>query len=353
MPVSSDNEKYAVAAHWLSLAVAAFCICLLGFVGISRAGGQNTQTLSRSVTVSSDPPGATIWTKEGRGYTCINALTPATLQLTFHGENDAQQLLLRRFGYSSQKLLIDAVHDKAAAKLAAWGAPFFTPSEDAPPEVRSLDASLKKEFEEAVIAGNDAFPCTPFEFGSIGAVQSDERHELELGVLINLGPSAVAKNLNVARHSQGSPEERLGKMAEAALGGGVAEVIARFRGVAAKFPEIKGIFLACSYSTTETVLDTQYRFRSETETTTTSHLPGPGDNTIAIGPTTVVCTTCTTTSTTTWSGWVPFTVVKDEAAVRTLTLAIPLAKIPATEDKKAVTEAVLSAGAIKDFGNEE
>jgi hypothetical protein len=277
-------------------------------------------------------------------------LTPATLQLTFHGENDAQQLLLRRFGYASQKLLLDAAHDKAAAKLGAWGAPFFTPSEDAPPEVRGLDASLKKEFEEAIIADNDAFPCTPLEFGSIGVLKSEERHELELGVLINLGPSAAAKNLNVARRSQGSPEERLGKMAEAALGGGVAEVIARFRGVAAKFPEIKGIFLACSYPTTEAVLDTEHLHWSHT--TVESHSPGPGDTAHAVDGTNYVeCTTCV--SVTGQSGWIPYTVVKDQAGVRTLTFAIPLAKIPATGDKKAVSEAVLSAGAIKDFGNEE
>ena len=111
MPVPSENRKYAVAARWFSLAVAEFCICLLGFVGISRAGGQNTQMLSRSVTVSSDPPGATIWTKEGRLYTCTNALTPATFVLKFHGENDAKQILLRRFGYANQQLLLDAVHD--------------------------------------------------------------------------------------------------------------------------------------------------------------------------------------------------------------------------------------------------
>jgi hypothetical protein len=355
MPVSSENRKYAVAAHWLSLAVAASCICLQGFVGISRVGGQTMQMLSRSITISSDPAGATIWTKEGRLYTCTNALTPATFELKFHGENDAKQILLRRFGYANQQLLLDAAHDKAAAKLVAWGAPFFTPPDDASPEVRSLDASLKKEFEKAPIPGNDAFPCAPFEFQSIGVVKSDERHELELGVLITLGPSAAAKNLNAARRSHGNPEERLGKMGQAALEGGVAEIIASFRDVAAKFPEIKGIFLACSYPTTEAVLDAEYRYQPGTTTTTTmSHLPGPGDSTYSVGHTMdtdiVVCTSCTTTTTsTTPSRWVPYTVVKDQAAVRTLTFAIPLAKIPATADKKAVTEAVLADGAIRDF----
>jgi hypothetical protein len=352
MPKSSNLTPHVASVLASSVSLAVLVCSLVALAGVYEAAAQDTQTLSHRVTVASDPPGATIWTKEGRLYTCTNALTPATLQLTFHGENDAQQLLLRRFGYANQELLLDAAHDKAAARLAAWGAPFFTPSEDAPPEVRSLDASLKKEFEKGLIAGNDAFPCAPFEFQSIGVVKSDERHELELGVLITLGPSAAAKNLNAARRSQGSSEERLGKMAEAALEGGVAEVIARFRDVAAKFPEIKGIFLACSYSTTEAVLGTEYRYqRGTTATTTTSHLPGPGDTTYAVdGTNYVVCTTCTTTTTTTTpSRWIPYTVVKDQAAVRTLTFAIPLAKLPATGDKKAVTKAVLSGGAIKEF----
>ena len=295
------------------------------------------QTLSRAVTVTSDPPGATIWTKEGRVYACTSTSTPATVQLTFHGENDVKEIVLRRFGYASQKLSLDAAHDRATASLVAWGAPFFTPSGDVPPEVRSLDSKLKKEFEETLIAGGDAFPCTPFEFRSIGVVKSDERHQLELGVLVVLGPSSVAKNLRVAGHNYNNSEDRLRQIGRVALEGGLAQIIARFRDIAAKPPEIKGVFLACSYSTTESALETQFTpythtvlVREPTVGTVESHLEQRAVQ-----------------------DWQEATVVKDQAAVRTLTVAVPLAKIPATADAKAVTAAVLSEGSIKDLGTED
>jgi hypothetical protein len=342
-----DDRKRRTAPG-VRLSVLALGVCLLGFAGTPQAVGQNAQTLSHTVTVASDPPGATIWNKEGRDYTCTNTLTPATLELTFHGENDVKQILLRRFGYSSQKLLVDAAREKVDVKLAGWGAPFFTPSDDAPPEVRSLDARVQGEFEKALMAGNDAFPCAPFEFRSIGVVNSDERQQLELGILIDLGPSAAARALRLASHSRGNPEERLRQMGQAALEGGAAEIIARFRAVAAKFPEIKGIFLACSYSTTEAALSTEIHpytsveYRAEWVNGRDDSYEGGGAYRyhVEMRPNVV-------------EHRLEETVVKDQAAVRTMTFSIPLAKIPDTGDKKAVTEAVLSDGAIKDFGNEK
>jgi len=305
------------------------------------AHGQNPQTLTRSVAVTSEPTGAVIWKKDGRNYTCANATTPAVIDLTFHGENDVKQILLRRFGYSSQKLVVDAAHDKATTKLVAWGAPFFTPAPDAIPEVRKLDASLKKEFELAFAGGNDPFLCSPFEFRSIGVVQSDARHQLELGVLLDLRLSAVSKDLNVARKAPGNPSDRLEKMARVELEGGVAEIVARFRAVVAGFPEIKGVFVACNYSTSEAVL--------HTSTSTESFVANVPDTPL----TPSFQRNVTGMHLETGTMVVKTSELQDEAAQRTITFSIPLASIPIGGDKTLITAIVLAKGTVKDFGNDE
>jgi hypothetical protein len=316
-------------------------VLLLG-MAIPHAVAQNHQTLSRTVTVTSNPPGATIWTKEGRAYTCTNQFTPGPIELKFHGENDVKQILLKRFGYASQKLSLDAAHDQAAVELTPWKAPFFTAPVGVSDEVRNLDVKVKQEFERSLIAANDAFGCTPFEFRSIGVVQRG--NELELGVLMVLGHSTLTKSLLLARTGHGSEEERLNKMAHAALEGGIAEVIARFRTVAERVPQIKGIFVACSYSASEAVLNT----RTETVTqynpvaapnTLTPYMPGGKYGThMEMRPEFVDVETTT---------------VEDQAAQRTMTFSVPVTALPVGRDNKSVIDAVLSRAAIRDFGNEE
>jgi hypothetical protein len=78
-------------------------LCLLGFAGSIPAGGQNTAAQSHVVAVRSDPPGAMIWKKEGRDYTCTKTLTPGTVELAFHGDNDLQRFQVRRFGYRGRE----------------------------------------------------------------------------------------------------------------------------------------------------------------------------------------------------------------------------------------------------------
>jgi hypothetical protein len=73
-------------------------ICLLGFAGLIHAAGQETVTQSHKVTVTSDPPGAMIWKKDGRDYACTNIPTPGSIDLAFHGDSDLQRLRVRMFG---------------------------------------------------------------------------------------------------------------------------------------------------------------------------------------------------------------------------------------------------------------
>jgi len=99
---SRNSKKLVVTALGFWLALTACVLSLVALPGASQAAGQNLETLSRSVVVTSDPPGAVIWMKEGNTLTCTNTLTPGTIELKFHGEGDLKRIRLRKFGYESR-----------------------------------------------------------------------------------------------------------------------------------------------------------------------------------------------------------------------------------------------------------
>jgi hypothetical protein len=80
------------------LTVATFAVSLVALTGIPQAAAQNAPTLSRTITVTSDPPGATVWKKEGTTLTCMDNVTPGTVEFKFRGANDSQRIRLRKFG---------------------------------------------------------------------------------------------------------------------------------------------------------------------------------------------------------------------------------------------------------------
>jgi hypothetical protein len=336
MSVSGDSKRRAADALWLSFAVAAFCIYLLGFVGIIRAGGQNTQTLSRSVTVTSDPPGAVIWKKEGRTLTCTNNITPGTFELTFHGASDVQKIRLRRFGYPSKDLYIKSTDEKVEAALGGAAPDSFLSVDDAPPDLKQLNADLKKKFEATLLADPEAFRCVPFELNFIHLMKNKETQDLTLGVAINLDRSFGGPAFRLASHA-GTRDERRQKMAQAALEGGIADLLARFHRVTLNFPELKVMNVTCTYSGTEARLETE-SFTSTrtvgrnvvTDTDYTGRRVGAH---LALEQTMVFDRD-------------EVTVVKDQAVEKTIAFVMPTAQIPDTLDKKVITDAVLAVGKI-------
>jgi hypothetical protein len=318
------------------------CVFLWGLFGALTAVSQTQQVISRTIAITSSPPGATIWTKEGRTFTCTNQLTPAAVEMKFHGQNDVKQVVLRRFGYYGQKLSLDATHETAAADLSRWDEMYFAPPDDASPQIRQLDGKLRGAFEAEIIAGKDAFPCSPYNFLSIGVVDSGERHQLELGVFLEVGPSATAKNLNAASKSHSASEpERLSSLGRAVLDGGLAEIVGRFRGVAARFPEIKGLFLACSFSTNEAYLDTKV-----TRTSTAVEVNNYGQA-FGEGASIEQLNDPLRSNIEYREHTYKETIVKDQKTEETLTIAVPLSSIPPAGNAKDVTDAVISNGTVR------
>lgn len=317
-----------------SLALATFPVWVVGPSGTRPAVAQETHPLSRSVTVTSDPPGATIWMKEGTTLTCTNTLTPGAVELKFHDQNDLKKVRLRRFGYRGQDLDIKFTDDKVNAALGDPAPDSFVVTDDRGPELKQLSAGLQKEFKKGIFADPEAFRCAPFDLDFVHVM--GEKGALTLGVVLAADRDFGGAALRLASHA-GTRDERRQKMTQAVLDGGVAEVLGRLRGPAAKFPNLKVITVVFSRSATVTtptletvvtqaeahlvVVPKDYSHPTGLEYVT----PGPVEHTVVVD--------------------------KEEAVVRNIKIAMSVDKIPDTVDKKAITDAVVATGEI-DLGDE-
>jgi ankyrin repeat protein len=341
MRVLDDRKRRTAGA--VRLALITLGVCLLGFCGLAKAGGQGTTTVSHSVAVKSEPSGATIWKKDGRDFTCMNALTPGTVDLTFHGEMDVQRIKLRRFGYAPKVLDVKSTDKELEATLDPKNyETSFLLTSDAPPDLQKLNDALRTEFGKTLLFDQEAFRCAPYDLYFIHLTQDKETGAPNLDVALRLDRSFGGPAFRLASHAANS-QERHQKMGQVALENGMGEVLGRFHRVAAKFPELKVITVLGFYSTTEAVLDTE-RVQS-------SHIASYVDTGPRLGYdgnyhyNTLQLHTVQT--------WNDETVVKDQTVEKAITFIVPAAKIPDSLDKKAISDAVLAEGQVILAGNIE
>ena len=323
---------------WLFLT--AFIFFVVGSTTITpEAAAQEAETLSRTVMVTSSPPGATVWEKEGTNLTCTNSVTPGKIELKFHGSNDLKRIRVRKFGYESKNLDVKPTDDKISAALGSPAPDSFLSGENAKPELKRLNAELRKEFEKTIFTDPGAFVCVPFELNFIHVV--DDAGVLTLGLAIILDRGFGGPPFRLASHIK-NRDERRRKLAEAMLEGGIADLLAHVNRIAAKFPNLKAITILSSYPTREAFLDTITRppvFYSQT-TITPFALFEQGAHGLMLRTGTIVHTQ---------SGWIgggEETIVKDRAAESAIKLVMPTDQIPDTFDKTAISDAVLAKGKI-------
>jgi hypothetical protein len=280
-----------------------------------------------------------IWKKEGRDYTCTNTLTPGTVDLAFHGDNDVQRLRVRRFGYSGVNLDVKPTDKEVDVALGHTYSSAFGIAANEAPDEKKLTAALKKEFEQTLLTDQEAFRCAPFELVDINVTKIEEARVFVLSVDIWLDRSFGGLAFRQASHAFNAQESNQ-KMGQVALDSGIAEIIGRFHRVAAKFPDVKDLIVVGYYSTTEARLGTEKTSYSSTQFKYHYVLCGQGDITCHEG-TRVVAEPKTVTI----RG--ENTVVRNQDAMGTIAFVMPTAQIPDTLDKKAITDAVLSAGTIQ------
>ncbi len=339
MRVLDDRNRRTARAVWLALITLG--VCLLGLFGLTKAEGQGTTTQSHGVAVKSEPPGATIWKKDGRDFTCMNILTPGAVDLTFHGDMDVQRIKLRRFGYAPKVLDVKSTDKELEATLDPKNyETSFLLASDAPPELVRLNDALRTEFGKTLLFEQEAFRCAPFDLYFIHLTKDAETGAPNLNVALRLDRSFGGPAFRLASHNSNS-QERHQKMGQAALDSGMAEVVARFHRVAAKFPELKVITVQGFYSTTEAVLETERvsSMRNEQYVDTGARLGIDGNmhyNTLQMH---------------TVQRWSDETVVKDQTVEKAITFIVPAAKIPDSLDKKTISDAVLAEGKVILAGN--
>jgi len=339
MRVLDDRKRRTASA--LRLGLLTLVVCLLGFSGLTKAAGQGTTTQLHAVAVRTEPPGATIWKKDGRDYTCTNSLTPGTVDLSFHGEMDVQRLKLRRFGYAPKVLDVKSTDKELEATLDPKNyETSFLLASDAPPDLEKLNNALRTEFGKTLLFDQDAFRCAPFELYFIHLAKDKETGAPNLNVALRLDRSFGGPAFRLASHNS-NPQERHQQMGQVALENGMGEVLARFHRVAAKFPELKVITVLGFYSTTEAVLETErvssMRNEQYVEHGATLGIDGNmHSNTLQMH------------SVQTWN---ENTVVKDRTVEKAITFIVPAAKIPDSLDQKAISDAVLAEGQVIFAGN--
>lgn len=329
-----DDRKRRTAPA-VRLGVLTLGVCLLGFAGLVQAGGQNTATLSHGVAVRSDPSGAVIWQKEGRDYTCTNTVTPGTVELTFHGDADVRILRLRRFGYPGRNIDVKPTDQNVGAALGPPDSGSFLIANDAGPDLKQLNAAVKKEFEETFLTDQDVFRCALFDLDYVHLDKDKGMEAVDLNVALKLDRSFGGPAFRLASRAGNTPERRR-RMGQAALEGGIAEILARFHRLAARFPDLKVITVLCSYATTEAVLETERTSNIHEQAYIDPGLNLGGDGNYHYNTWQFRTVTRTDEN----------TVVKDLAAEKTITFVMPTAQIPDTLDKKAISAAVLAVGKI-------
>ncbi len=337
MRISPDFIKRIGTMLRLSPFPTAVVLFLVAFAGVPRVAAQDVQVLSRTVTVTSDPPGATIWKKEGATLICLNALTPGTVELKFHGVNDLQKVRLRKFGYKGRNLEVKPTDDKVNAALGDPAPGSFVVPDGAKPELKQLNDGLSKEFQKTIFADPEALRCAPFELSLVQVV--NDEGDLTLGVAITLDRSFGGSAFRVASHVS-NRDERRQKMAQITLENGIADLLARIHRIAAKFPDLKVITILCSYPTTEAYLATM-------TTTPVFYAHTTQNTTYSMGADGMFHQSGTVFHTQQgWRGGGEYTEVKDRDVERVIKFVVPAAQIPDTTDKKIVTDAVLAVGKI-------
>jgi ankyrin repeat protein len=279
-----------------------------------------------------------IWKKEGRDYTCTNTLTPGTVELAFHGDNDLQTLRVRRFGYSGVNLDVKPTDKEIGAelKLSKSVSSSLLVESDAPSDFKQLNEALKKEWENTLLTDPEAFRCAPFDLDSVRLIKNNETGAIELDVALELDRPFGGSAFRLASHTP-NPQERNQKAGQVALDNGIAEVLGRFHRIAAKFPAVKDIVISGSYSMTQAYLATEKTSRQEIQTKLVLQLvpsSGGGQHLQAVPETKILTVTDEND------------VVKDREGERAITFVMPTAQIPDTLDKKAISDAVLAMGKI-------
>ncbi len=325
MPVSRSPERNRVRCLPLVFVLAASCLFCA-----SPSSGQSQATLKRAVSVLSEPPGAAIWTREGSQTNCTGLTTPGILELSFHGENDVKRIWLRRLGFADRRIDVRVTDARVNATLTrpeTW----FPVAADHDLELATLNASLKKRFQEAdLAAASTALGCARFEFSSARVIREEITGRPGLVAVIRLDPSFGGQSFRFVARVRDRDERRT-KMAQAALEDGIAELFVWLRRETAA-ARLESLTVLCSYSTTESYLDTETGYATYREIHPQSKYEG-GERKQVYDSTPVRRDTRRT-------------VVKDRVAESVLTFIVPTAALPERPDKKTVTDAVLHVGRI-------
>ena len=206
-------------------------------------------------------------------------------------------------------------------------------ADEASPDLNQLNAGLQREFEKTIVADPEALRRVPFELYFAAVTKDGVTGGFNLVVNVELDPSFGGQTFRLAARHAGTQDESRQQVSKIALDGGVADLLVSLGRISAKFPKISVVQAICTYSGTESYLDTESHTFTQIVLENREILqPGGGTKWgLVLKP---------VQRTTEW------TTVKDRDVEKGIAFIVPAGKIPDTTNKKTASDAILAAGEV-------
>lgn len=223
-------------ARHLATGAALFCL-LLSSPTIVQASG-----IAKKVTLTTDPPGATVCERKGRDLVCPE-ITPATFTVNFRSEKSTKRFYLKKLGYEPASVTIRVSDSKAKLKLKKKKI-LLLPEKHTSGKMKSLQGKINKALGTLIFGGKMGLPGYVF-IGKVQPVNIAGKIYVKVQILLNdnfrRGPyrklSRIRKNA-----------EKYPKLVDAVLKADTGKLLVALRGAIRGKVDVHGIMLVVKYS---------------------------------------------------------------------------------------------------------
>lgn len=216
---------------------AVFLYLLFPLSALSQAAG-----VERTVSLDTDPPGATVCEKKGRNLSC-SGTTPTRFTVKFRSEKSSKRYYLRKLGYEPASVLVRASEPRSSLKLKKKEI-LLSPAKHDSEEMKELQRKINKSLNSLIFGGGLGLPGYVF-IGKVQPVNIGGKRHAKVEILMDdtfrRGPY---RKLSRTRNVQEKQQKLIDALLEADAGG---LLVALGRSLSGKV-DVHGIMLVVKYS---------------------------------------------------------------------------------------------------------
>ena len=220
------------------LATGAALFCLLLFSpALAQASG-----IAKKVTLTTDPPGATVCERKGRDLVCPET-TPASFTVNFRSEKSTKRYYLRKLGYEPASVIVRVSNPRGSLKLKKKEI-LLLPAKHTLGKMKSLQENINKALGTLIFGGKLGLPGYVF-IGKVQPVNIAGKIYVKVQILLDdsfrRGPyrklSRIRKDV-----------EKYPKLVNAVLKADTGKLLVALRGALRGKVDVHGIMLVVKYS---------------------------------------------------------------------------------------------------------